>query len=81
MLAGLIGPVRSARVGRAGEQGRVGLVHPAGLEPACPWATPFEGVVYPGSTTDADSPCLLVKGTDCAGDALPVWGVVILTGL
>ena len=43
------------------------LVHPAGLEPACPWATPFEGVVYPGSTTDACSPCLLVKGTDCAG--------------
>ena len=56
-----------AHRGGAMRTGRVGLVHPAGLEPACPWATPFEGVVYPGSTTDACSPCLLVKGTDCAG--------------
>ena len=56
------------------------LVHPAGLEPACPWATPFEGVVYPGSTTDACSPCLLVKGTDCAGDVHRV-GVVICRSL
>lgn len=66
-----------AHRGGAMRTGRVGLVHPAGLEPACPWATPFEGVVYPGSTTDACSPCLLVKGADCAGDVLPVWGVVI----
>ena len=58
-------PVRSPWGSYA--NGTCGVVHPAGLEPACPWATPFEGVVYPGSTTDACSPCLLVKGTDCAG--------------
>ena len=63
-------PVRSPRGSM--RTGRVGLVHPAGLEPACPWATPFEGVVYPGSTTDACSPCLLVKGADCAGVCLAV---------
>ena len=31
--------------------------------------------------TGAYSPCLLVKGTDCAGDVLPVWGVVICRSL
>ena len=36
--------------------------------------------MYPGSTTDACSPCLLVKGADCAGDVQRV-AVVILTGL
>ena len=62
------GPL-STRALTVGEHanGTCGVVHPAGLEPACPWATPFEGVVYPGSTTDACSPCLLVKGADCAG--------------
>ena len=63
-------PVRSPWGSR--RTGRVGLVHPAGLEPARPWATPFGGVVYPGSTTDACSPCLLVKGADCAGVCLAV---------
>src|SRR5699024_5332854 len=63
-------PVRSPWGSR--RTGRVGLVHPAGLEPACPWATPFEGVVYPGSTTDACSPRLLVEGADCAGVCLAV---------
>src|SRR5699024_8917863 len=72
VLAGLYRPRALTRVGRAGGQGRVGLVHPAGLEPACPRATPFEGVVYPGSTTDACSPRLLVKGADCAGVCLAV---------
>ena len=28
--------------------------------------------MYPGSTTDADSPCLLVKGAGCAGVCLAV---------
>ena len=36
--------------------------------------------MYPGSTTDACSPCLLVKGTDCAGDVQRV-AVVIVAGL
>ena len=76
------GPL-STRALTVGEHanGTCGVVHPAGLEPACPWATPFEGVVYPGSTTDACSPRLLVKGADCAGDVLPVWGVVICRSL
>ena len=64
---GLYRPVRSTPCGARLANGACGVVHPAGLEPACPWATPFEGVVYPGSTTDACSPRLLVKGTDCAG--------------
>lgn len=34
------------------------------------WLLPIE-------RPELDSPCLLVKGTDCAGDVLPVWGVVI----
>ena len=44
-------------------------------------APPFEGGASTCSAKHRDSPCLLVKGTDCAGDVLPVWGVVILTGL
>ena len=72
------GPL-STRALTVGEHanGTCGVVHPAGLEPACPWATPFEGVVYPGSTTDACSPCLLVKGTDCAGDVQRVAVVIV----
>ena len=42
---------------------------------------PFEGCAFPYFAKHRDSPCLLVKGTDCAGDVLPVWGVVIVAGL
>ena len=41
-----------------------------------PW-TLFESVASARWANGSCSPCLLVKGTDCAGDVLPVWGVVI----
>ena len=41
---------------------------------------PFEGCAFPCFAKHRCSPCLLVKGTDCAGDVQRV-AVVILTGL
>ena len=35
----------------------------------------------PVPACELGSPCLLVKGADCAGDVLPVWGVVICRSL
>ena len=123
LSCGVFGPVRSARVGRAGGQGRVGKrgsprrqesqsvpVPPgdtarsghcsSGVCALCPRAVgqgatldaktpkaeptgcgrcsgartqkplrvhPFEGCAFPCFAKHRDSPCLLVKGTDCAG--------------
>ena len=60
----------------------MGVVLLAGLEPANPFGYAIlNRARFPTFATGADSPCLLVKGADCAGDVLPVWGVVIVAGL
>ena len=64
-------PAWSTRVGQGWYSGHGSNVQTPKLE--------FGG--SPDGLPELDSPCLLVKGADCAGDVLPVWGVVILTGL
>ena len=58
--------------GRAGGQGRVGgLVAVPGFEPGCPLGHVLLRDACIRSTRQRGSPCLLVKGADCAGDVLP----------
>ena len=60
----------------------VKLVLLAGLEPANPFGYAIlNRARFPTFATGAGSPCLLVKGTDCAGDVLPVRDAVICRSL
>src|SRR5699024_4557302 len=60
-------------VGRAGGQGRVWWSMLWGSNPdARNGAPPFEGGASTCSAKHRDSPCLLVKGADCAGVCLAV---------
>ena len=61
---------------------RTATVPQAGLEPARPFGhVSLNHARMPAFATEGCSPCLLAKGTDCAGDVLPVWGVVICRSL
>ena len=63
-----IDPCAQPRVGRDWRTGRVGCVLLAGLEPANPFGYAIlNRARFPTFATGADSPRLLVKGTDCAG--------------
>ena len=82
MLAGLYRPRALNPCGASRRTGTcVGLVAVPGFEPGCPLGHVLLRDACIRSTRQRDSPCLLVKGADCAGDVLPVWGAVICRSL